>query len=714
MHVLQMRVLQIHKTFYTRGGADTFFFKTCGLLSEHGHEVAHFSTAHAKNRPSPYSEYFVGGFNDEDVSRLSLARKAKAFVQGIYSLEARNQLAQLVEDFKPDVAHAHSINYQLSPSIFDVFRNSRIPLVVTLHDYHIICGAGTLYTRGAVCERCRGGRHYNLLLHSCYWNRPASLMACLSHYVHDARGSWDCAAKLVVPSRFLGDKLIEFGVVARRIAQLPIFIDFPDSAQTDARTDDNGGAGDYVLYFGRLDTNKGVKVLIKAMEQVDCKLLLIGEGPLSAQMERWCAERPGRAERIPFVSSRQRLQEYIRRSRFCVVPSLWYENQPAAILESYAMGKPVIGSRLGGIPELIEDGQTGLLAEAGNAGDWRKKIRYLLDRPELCREWGRNGQGKLSQQFSRESHYSRLMAIYESAMQDSAIHDSAVHDAAAICHCIPPTDTGGAVSTDSPQNLTWREAEPRPSCDKAEAMKMKTGEDAAMPAHSSEAACADTGHYYQGVSGRKYFDWQNRNAASAARVLARKFQPYIRPSDNVLDFGCGGGHLLGNLGCAARVGVDINPAARAAAAQLGIECHESLDDLCDNAFRVIISNHALEHVEFPIATLRALRRRLAPSGTLILCLPIDDWRTQRDYRAEDVNRHLYTWTPQLLGNTLCEAGFRPSDFSLAIWTHWFPGATRYGTLPESFLPKFLVDGLCWILATVLKRRQLLAIASKTM
>jgi glycosyltransferase involved in cell wall biosynthesis len=434
-----MRVLQIHKTFYPRGGADTFFFKTCDLLAERGHEVAHFSTSHAKNRPSPYADYFVPGFTDEDVAGLSAARKAKAFMQGIYSFEARKKLARLVEDFRPDIAHAHSIQYQLSPAIFDVFRNSRIPLVVTLHDYFIICGAGTLHTSGAVCERCRGGRHYNSLLHSCYWNLPASLMACLSHYLHDARDSWASVSKLLVPSLFLRNKLIEFGIAAGRIAHLPIFIDFPEhdlsghdlpehdlpehdfpepdppTQSLNAREPDDPSDG-YVLYFGRLDANKGVELLFEAMQPLNCKLLLIGDGPLSGRVEQLCATRRAFTRRIPFVSSRPQLQKYIRGSLFCVVPSLWYENQPAAILESYAMGKPVIGSRLGGIPELIEEGHTGLLAEAGNAADWREKIRFLVSHPDLCRACGRNGQRKLRQGFGRESHYQSLMEIYESAL----------------------------------------------------------------------------------------------------------------------------------------------------------------------------------------------------------------------------------------------------------------------------------------------------------
>jgi len=407
-----MRVLQIHKSFHPRGGADTFFFKTCDLLTERGHEVAHFSTLHPKNHASPYSSYFVGGFTDEDMSQLGIARKARAFVRGIYSLDARKNLECLVRDFKPDIAHAHSINYQLSPSIFDVFRHSGIPLVVTLHDYHIICGAGTLQTGGSVCERCRGGRHYNLLLHSCYWSLPASLMGTLSHYLHDFRGSWNCASKLLVPSRFLLEKLVEFGIPPERIIHLPIFIDFPEQMP------EQGFAGDYVLYFGRLDANKGVDVLLEAMQGLDCKLLMIGDGPLSAWAEEQIKVQAKNVERMRFVSSREALRGYIERAAFSVVPSVWYENQPAVVLESYAMGRPVIGSRMGGIPELIEDGHTGLLATPGDPVDWHEKIRFLFERPDLCREWGQNGARKLRASFSRAAHYDRLMAIYGSLVPE--------------------------------------------------------------------------------------------------------------------------------------------------------------------------------------------------------------------------------------------------------------------------------------------------------
>jgi SAM-dependent methyltransferase len=213
--------------------------------------------------------------------------------------------------------------------------------------------------------------------------------------------------------------------------------------------------------------------------------------------------------------------------------------------------------------------------------------------------------------------------------------------------------------------------------------------------------------HYKDASGSTYFGWQNKNAAPVSKMEARKFSGYIRPTDAVLDFGCGAGHILRNLACVRRVGVEINPFARAAAIQAGLECHESLAYVQDGTFDVVISHHALEHVEHPISVLRTLRSKLASSGTLVLYLPIDDWRTQREYDPADVNHHLHTWTPQLLGNSLFEAGFLPSQFSIRVVRHaLFPGcAATYGRLPQS-----LVDVLCEAFAITVKRRQLLAVA----
>jgi 2-polyprenyl-3-methyl-5-hydroxy-6-metoxy-1,4-benzoquinol methylase len=216
--------------------------------------------------------------------------------------------------------------------------------------------------------------------------------------------------------------------------------------------------------------------------------------------------------------------------------------------------------------------------------------------------------------------------------------------------------------------------------------------------------------HYDGIAGSGYFDWQNKNAAGTAGIEARKFRAFVKRTDRVLDFGCGGGHVLRNLECGRRVGVEINPVARRFAQESGIECHATLAEVEDNFFDVIISNHALEHVPFPIMVLKGFREKLAPSGVLLLCVPIDDWRAQRDYTPTDINHHLHTWTPQLLGNSLVEAGFSSDDFSIKVLAHaWIPKtAIMYRRLPRAGF-----DLLCRLFAILTRRRQLFVVARKT-
>jgi SAM-dependent methyltransferase len=210
---------------------------------------------------------------------------------------------------------------------------------------------------------------------------------------------------------------------------------------------------------------------------------------------------------------------------------------------------------------------------------------------------------------------------------------------------------------------------------------------------------------YIGREGEEYFAWQNSLAHVGGRIEAGKFAPYIQPSDCVLDFGCGGGYTLKYLHCARRLGVEINPAARGIATQNGIEVYASVAEIENATVDVLISNHAIEHVPYPIEAIRALRTKLKPGGSFVLVLPLDDWRNQRRYLATDINHHLHTWTPQLLGNTLAEAGFDPNLFEIHILTHaWFPGAHKV----FSKVPNKMFDVLCALFSMMVRRRQLVA------
>jgi SAM-dependent methyltransferase len=222
----------------------------------------------------------------------------------------------------------------------------------------------------------------------------------------------------------------------------------------------------------------------------------------------------------------------------------------------------------------------------------------------------------------------------------------------------------------------------------------------------SERAPTGTSPHYLGQAGADYFACQHTGGLLRGQLNARtKFARFVRPTDVVLDFGCGGGTLLRSLECARRVGVEINSVASAEARAHGIEVFETPAEVPDGIADVVVSNHALEHVLNPVAALQTLRSKLKVSGKLILVVPLDDWRVQRALDPKDINHHLYTWTPLLLGNLLREAGYAVSDVS--VLTHaWFPNWPRWiGRLPVG-----VFDAVCWAYSIYARRRQLLAVA----
>jgi SAM-dependent methyltransferase len=188
--------------------------------------------------------------------------------------------------------------------------------------------------------------------------------------------------------------------------------------------------------------------------------------------------------------------------------------------------------------------------------------------------------------------------------------------------------------------------------------------------------------HYLGDKGKEYFAWQSGPGLFGGRIISHTFRHLIKPSDSVLDFGCGGGFLLKNLECARRIGIEINPIARDYATEMGIDCYGDTQSVPNGIADVIISNHALEHVPYPIGALRELHSKLKPNGLLAVCVPIDNWRRQRRYNPNDQNHHLHTWTPLSFGNTLAEAGYEVLSIyaRISAWPGNWTVAT-YGRLP---------------------------------
>ncbi len=404
-----MKILMCHKFHFLSGGAERYLLDLRKGLSKLGHTVIDFSTQNVQNEHSDYSGYFVKGINFSEISTHRPLYNIKAALNFIYSFEARKNIERLIDDFKPDVAHIHNIYHHLSVSILDILRKRRIPVIMTLHDYKLVCPNYSLFIQGMPCERCKRKNYFNAFIHKCLKDSyMASILACLEAYFCNIFKIYENSVDLfIAPSIFTKNKMIDFGIDAQKIYHLPYAIDLeyfmPDFEN-----------GKYILYFGSLSHKKGVQTLLKSAAYLkNFPIKIIGDGPQRAELEQFAHKE--RLLNVEFLGYKQRdeLARFIRDALFVVVPSEWYEVSGLNIYESFASGKCVIGADTGGIPELIEDGHTGLLFRSGDSNDLVRKIFYLTQHPQRIKEWGRNAYSKIHNLNNPLSHYQELLNIYD-------------------------------------------------------------------------------------------------------------------------------------------------------------------------------------------------------------------------------------------------------------------------------------------------------------
>lgn len=216
-----------------------------------------------------------------------------------------------------------------------------------------------------------------------------------------------------------------------------------------------------------------------------------------------------------------------------------------------------------------------------------------------------------------------------------------------------------------------------------------------------------TSLHYSGEAGEKYFSWQDAHGRVSGILTARKFKKFDFSDKKILDFGAGSGNLLHNLNAKIKIAVEVNLAAHPLLRSKGLVVAQSLEEIPNSSVDVVLSHHALEHVPFPIAALMEMHRVLKPSGLLVIWVPIDDWRNQKKFDPADINHHLNTWTPQLLGNTLGEANFHISESSMRIVSRaWFPGFQIFYRFPG-------FDMACKIYSIIRHRREMCVEVYKT-
>lgn len=399
------RLLNINSYHYRRGGADVVYLEHARLFESLGWECAFFAMHHPSNLECADSRYFVDEIQiGHDYSPIEKVVKA---TQVIYSFEAQRKLRRLIADKRPDVAHAHNIYHHLSPSILPELKRAGIPTVLTAHDVKLACPNNKMLANGRICEACRGHRYDQVVRQRCvHGSIAASAVIAMEAAVNAALGTWrKHIDRIVVPSRFLIDKLAEWGWPRDRFTYIPNYV---DAGALEPRFE----PGDYLVYFGRLSVEKGLPTVVAAAAESGVKVVLVGTGPIEDALRETVARSGARVEFTGYRTG-DALHRLVRESRASILASEWYENAPLGVLESFAMGKPVIGARIGGIPEMVRDGETGWLFESGRVDELAARMRTARDTPDARIEsMGRAARADVEARYARDRYVESMRALY--------------------------------------------------------------------------------------------------------------------------------------------------------------------------------------------------------------------------------------------------------------------------------------------------------------
>lgn len=400
-----MRILLVNKFMFPKGGDAICTLNTGRLLSAKGHQVIYWGMDHPSNPDYPHKGFFI---THVDLNKPeSIMRRINIIANILFSFEAKDKIERLVRFEKPDIVHLNNIAHQISPSILQVFRKYRIPVVMTLHDYKMVCASYLMVNHGKICGACKNGKYYMCFFKKCVKDsRMKSSVNMLEMYLHHRiLHIYDSIDVFISPSLFLKKKLEDMGF-KKEIIHLPNFME-DNGATLPHKTTVNT-----VVYFGRLSSEKGIKTLIKAVRGLDIELRILGTGPYEDALKQYVKTEHIRNVFFLGYKTGNELTVEIRNALVVVVPSEWYENNPRTVLEAFSLGTSVIGANIGGIPELVLNNETGLVFEPGDIDDLKEKLIYCINNREKLFQMGKTAQGFVRGNFSSAQYYDKLMDIY--------------------------------------------------------------------------------------------------------------------------------------------------------------------------------------------------------------------------------------------------------------------------------------------------------------
>lgn len=383
-----MRILIAHSFYRVAGGEDRYVRQQVELLGAR-HEVRLLER-----------------------SNTELQEGIRTAARMTYSQDERATVERAIDAFRPDVIHLHNPYPSLGPVVHLAAEARRIPLVVTVHNFRLRCPNGLNFTEGAACRRCEGGAYANAVLHHCFPTAAQSTAYAFTLWMHRfVLGLEHRVGVYVAPSRFMRDRLREWGIPSDRTALIRNYTDLQPGDATP------GTAG---IYLGRLSAEKGLDVLLRALQAAgDPPFRFVGEGPAAGALERQARELG--LQHVRFLGRRDRggVVEELRRARFVAFSSRWDENAPLAALEAMAAGRPLLVTRTGGLPELVESG-AGVSCGVGDVDGLAGAVTRLASDDELCRSCGTRGLELARLEYSPDRHRARLEEVYESVVTTTA------------------------------------------------------------------------------------------------------------------------------------------------------------------------------------------------------------------------------------------------------------------------------------------------------
>ena len=392
-----MKILLVNKFYYPRGGDCVYTLHLESLLKSKGHDVAAFAIQHPQNHPNAFQRYFPSevSYSPDDKKNL-----VKAVLRPLGEIEVKQKFTALLNDFQPDVVHLNNIHTHLSPVLAEIAYKRQIRIVWTLHDYKLLCPRYDCLRNGAQCQLCFSD-NINVLKYKCM---KSSLFASTLAYLEARKWSKEKLEKytnvFICPSGFMKTQMLAGGFKKEKLIVLPNFVSIPNNDLSSHKRRE-----DYYCYVGRISEEKGIETLLQVAQQLPYPLKIAGKGPLFDDLQSRYA-----SDKIKFLGylNREEIKTLIEKSRFSVIPSECFENNPLSGIESLYLGTPVLGANIGGIRELIEEKRNGLLFESGNKVDLKNKIEDMFhtafDYVDIAQ--------KAQKDYSPDNYYTSLMNIY--------------------------------------------------------------------------------------------------------------------------------------------------------------------------------------------------------------------------------------------------------------------------------------------------------------